>query len=149
MLAMPHLTFPLSADGPILEVMVSLPGHQLAALLKTGAPFPQPLTLRGLIDSGTDATAINPRVAQQLGLTLRTTASTLTAAGSVIVNLYEVSLTISGPKGAAGPMLVRPNLVVTELAAPLTNLDVLVGRDILDECLFQLDGPGKQFLLGF
>src|SRR5438093_852397 len=73
----------------------------------------------------------------------------LTASGSVNVRLFEVSLTISGPKGAAGPMFVRPTLVVTELAVLLANLDGLIGRDILAECLFLLDGPGAQFLLGF
>jgi len=139
----------MSADGPTLPVMVSLPRNQLAVLQLAGAPFPQPLTLLGLIDTGTDVTAIDPRRVQQLGLVLQARRLTQTAAGSVHVNLYKLSLTISGPKGAAGPMLVRPTLVVTELAAPLTNLDILVGRDVLDECLFQLDGPGKQFLLGF
>jgi hypothetical protein len=144
-----HLTFAASADGPTLEVVVSLAGQQLAALQQRGAAFPRALTLRALIDTGTDVTAIDPRVVQQLALALRTTASTQTAAGSVNVNLYEVSLTIAGPKGAAGPMLVRPTLLVTELAVPLPNLDALVGRDVLNECLFQLDGPGGQFLLAF
>jgi predicted aspartyl protease len=146
---MPHLTFPTTADGPTLEVMVSLGGQQLAAIQKAGAAFPRALPLRALIDTGTDVTAIDPRVVRQLGLALRTTASTQTAAGLVSVNLYEVSLTITGPRGAAGPALVRPTLVVTELAVPLPNLDVLIGRDVLDEGLFLLDGPSGWFLLGF
>ncbi|HYT91618.1 MAG TPA: aspartyl protease family protein [Gemmataceae bacterium] len=146
---MPHLTFPTTADGPTLEVVVSLAGHQLAALQQAGAPFPRALPLRGLIDTGTDVTAIAPRVVQQLGLISRLRASTQTAAGQVKVNLYEVSLTIAGPKVAAGPILVRPTLLVTELAVPLSNLEILVGRDVLDECLFGLDGPGGSFLLGF
>jgi hypothetical protein len=146
---MPHLTFPTSAAGPTLEVVLSLAGQQLAALQQVGSAFPRPLALRALIDTGTDVTAIDPRVVQQLGLALRATASTQPAGGSVSVNLYEVSLSISGLRGAAGPMLVRPTLLVTELAVPLSNLHVLVGRDVLDECLFQLDGPGGQFLLAF
>ncbi len=46
-------------------------------------------------------------------------------------------------------MLVRPTLVVTELATPLPMIDALIGRDVLAECLFLLDGPRNDFLLAF
>jgi hypothetical protein len=45
-------------------------------------------------------------------------------------------------------MYVRPYLMVTELGTSLPNLEALIGRDILRECLFQQDGPGDDFLLG-
>src|SRR5262249_15694248 len=122
---------------------------QLAALQQVGAPFPRALLLRGLIDTGTNITAIDPQVVQQLGLILRGSLPTQTAAGSISVNLYEISLSISGPKGAAGPMLVRPTLLVSELPSPLSDLQILVGRDVLKEYLFGQDGPGDTFLLGF
>jgi hypothetical protein len=146
---MPHLNFPTSADGPTLEVVVSLAGQQLAALQQAGAAFPRALPLRALIDTGSDVTAVDPHFLQQLGAVSRLRASTHTAAGQIKVNLYEISLTISGPSGPAGPVYVRPTLLVTELAVALPNINALVGRDVLDECLFLLDGPGRQFLLGF
>jgi hypothetical protein len=67
----------------------------------------------------------------------------------VKVNLFEVGLTISGQAGKAGPMLVRDQLIVMELTQALPNIDVLIGRDILNDCLFILDGPGRQFTLAF
>jgi hypothetical protein len=65
------------------------------------------------------------------------------------VNLFEVGLTILGPAGKAGPMLVRDQLIAMELTQALPNIDALIGRDILNDCLFILDGPGKQFTLAF
>jgi hypothetical protein len=31
----------------------------------------------------------------------------------------------------------------------LPDIELLIGRDVLSECLFQLDGPGSQFLLAW
>jgi hypothetical protein len=146
---MPHLTFPMSPDGPVLEVVVALDTNKIAVRQQAGAAVPLPLPIRALIDTGTDVTAIAPRVLRQLGLAPLYTASTLTAGGQVGVDLFEVSLVITGPKGTAGPMYVRPYLLATELPVPLPNIEALIGRDILAECLFQLDGPGANFLLAW
>jgi hypothetical protein len=75
--------------------------------------------------------------------------TTQTAGGQVHVNLYRVSLSVLGPTGARSPMLVQPDLVVSELVVQLPNVDVLIGRDVLDECLFIHNGPAQQFILGF
>jgi hypothetical protein len=40
-------------------------------------------------------------------------------------------------------------LIVAELTQALPNIDALIGRDILNDCLFILDGPGQQFTLAF
>ncbi len=139
----------MSPDGPALGVMIGAEGAQIAALQRAHAPIPRPLQVRGLIDSAADLTAVAPRVLHQLGVIPAARVSTLTAAGSIHVNLFKVSLTISGPKGAAGPMLVRSTLLVSELATALPSIEALIGLDILTECLFGIDGPGEHFLLGF
>jgi hypothetical protein len=146
---MPHLSFPMSPDGPALLVVVALHANEIAIRQHAGAAVPLPLQVRALIDTGTDVTALAPRVRQLLGLAPVLSTSTLTAGGQVTVDLFEVSVVITGPKGTAGPMYVRPYLLVTELATPLPNLEVLIGRDILAECLFQQDGPGANFLLAW
>ena len=139
----------MSPDGPALEVVIGPEGAQIAALQQAGTPIPKPLQVRGLIDSAADMTAVAPRVLHHLGVIPTARVSTLTAAGSIHVNLFKVSLTISGPKGGAGPMFVKSTLLVTELATALPNIEALIGLDVLAECLFLLDGPGQQFLLGF
>jgi hypothetical protein len=146
---MPHLTFATSTDGPALEVVVALDANKIAARQQAGVVVPLPLPIRALIDTGTDVTALAPRVLQHIGLAPVRSVPTLTAGGQVSVDLFEVSLVITGPSGPVGPMYVRPFLQVTELATPLPNIEALIGRDILAECLFQLDGPGAHFLLGW
>jgi hypothetical protein len=146
---MPHFSFPLSPDGLIVQAVFGLNGRDTATLVRTGQPIPRPVQVRALLDNGTDATAIAPHVFQRLGLTSRVSGSTQTAAGPVQVNVYRVSLTIAGPAGITGPVLALPELLASELAAALPNIDALIGMDVLRQCLLVLDGPGQQFLLGF
>ncbi len=146
---MAQLVFPLSPDGPTLEVVIGLPGASLAALQSSGQAMPLPVRARALLDTGCDVTAVAPWVHLQQNLPLYGRAGTQTAGGSVKVNVYQVSLSISGSAGAAGPMFVRPTLLVTELAHVPPDLDVLVGLDILFEIVTLIDGPGRQFSVTF
>jgi hypothetical protein len=146
---MPHFTFPLSPDGMIVQAMFGLNGAATAALVQTGQPVARPIQVRSLLDNGTDATAIAPHVFQKLGLKSQVSGTSQTAAGQVTVNLYRVSLGITGPAGGTGSALVLPDLLVSELTATLPNIDALIGMDVLRQCLLVLDGPGQQFILGF
>jgi hypothetical protein len=66
---MPQLVFPLGADGPKLEVLIGLPGKEIARLHAAGQPILAPIRARALLDSGCDVTAIVASIALQLGLT--------------------------------------------------------------------------------
>jgi hypothetical protein len=146
---MPHIKFALSADGMALQAMIGLNGPDTIALVQAGQPVPRPVQVRALIDPGSDRTAAAPQVFQQLGLVPFISGTCHRTAGSVNVNLYRVSLTISDPGPKTGPTLALSDLLVSEFAAPLPNIDTLIGMDLLHECLLVLDGPGQQFLLGF
>jgi hypothetical protein len=132
---MEHLTFPFGADGLKMEVLIGLDSHATAKLHAAGRPVTRPVRARGLLDTGTDATAVAPWVFRQLGLRRQRVATTHTASGRVRVAVYQVSLTISGSGAAGSPMFVRPTLLVTELAAALSDFDVLVGMDIMSTCI--------------
>ena len=149
LLRMPHLTFPLSSDGMIVEAVFGLHGPKTAELVQAGQPVPSPIQVRALLDNGSDTTAIASSIVQKLGLEVMIPASSQTASGKVEVNLYRVSLSISGPAGGVGPVLVISDLVVSELTALLPNIDALIGMDVFRECLLILNGPAQQFILGF
>jgi hypothetical protein len=106
-----------------------------------------PIPVQGIIDTGTDVTAVAAHLLGQLGLVPVTGTTTHTASGSVRVDLYEISLSVQGSLPATGLLIVRPSLIVMELKAIPPNVDLLLGRDVLDECLFFYDGPGRQFIL--
>jgi hypothetical protein len=89
-------------------------------------------------------------VVSHFGLRRVLTSSTTTVAGAAPADLYRVSLSFSASLGKSPLMFIRPMLLVMELPTPLpNNIEVLVGRDILDECLFIADGPRRQFTLSW
>jgi len=51
--------------------------------------------------------------------------------------------------GPGGILFTHPELTVMELRTPLDGFDVLVGLDMLPECMLILNGPQKQFTLAF
>ena len=144
---MPHLTFITSQDGLALNVMIGLNGADTASLVNQGKPVPTPILVRAILDSGTDATCVAPRILRNLGLTLLVQKSTLTVSGPLPVDLYEVSLSIPKAGGLTGPLLVLDQLVVMELPYPIPNIEVLIGNDILSQCLLIVDGPRGEFTI--
>ncbi len=145
---MPYFTYPLSPEGPVVPALIGLNDQDTAALVRAGQPVPRPVSVRALLDTAADGTCIPARVAQQLGLSPRTQVTMHTASGSHQVNTYEISLSVVGPPGSAGGLLVWPALAATELTVSLPNIDVLIGLDVLRESLFLLNGPAGQFILG-
>jgi hypothetical protein len=146
---MPHVTFPATADGLVVDVLIGLPGSAMQSLQQSGQSIPPPLLIRGLLDTGADATALSAACAQRLGLSPIARVSTQTAAGSVIVDQFEISFSISAPHRTGGVLSVRPDLRVTQWLNPSPGLDALVGMDVLSEGLLIFDGPGRQFTLAF
>jgi hypothetical protein len=146
---MPHFTFPITRDGYTLDVLIGLKATLVRSLLASGQPIPPPLSARALLDTASDKTAVAVRLLRQLGITPRGPVRTQTAGGTVLVQLYEVSLSIPNPTGARTPMLTHPELVVTEFLHAPPQIDVLIGLDVLNACLTVIDGPGGRFTLGF
>jgi hypothetical protein len=146
---MPHFTFPITKDGCTLGVLIGLRATDTHALLAAGQPIPPPLQARALLDTATDKTAVSVRLLQQLGIPALAPVETRTAGGLVIVQLYEISLSVPNPSGARTPMLVHEELLVTEFLHAPPQIDVLIGLDVLNECLVVIDGPGGRFTLGF
>jgi hypothetical protein len=146
---MPHFTFPITKDGCTLDVQIGLGAVEMRAAQAAGQPLLAPLGVRAVLDTGSDKTAVAVRLLQQLGTTPVGRARTHTATGRVRVRLYEVSLSVPNPTGARTPMLVRPQWRVPEFLHPPPDIAVLIGMDLVRECLWILDGPGGIFTLGF
>lgn len=146
---MPSLTFPVTVDGLAVSVLIGLDGNASHARLAKGQPILPPVKANGLLDTGCNVTAVAAPVLQQLALPQATTGTTQTAGGTVNVQLYSVSLSIYAANQPGLPTLVYPTLLVSELTTTLTNVDVLVGLDVLLGCRLFLDGPARQFTLDF
>ena len=64
---MPQLTFPITADGLSVDVRVTLDPASLASLHGGGQPVPSSIPGKGLIDTGTDITAVALRFSSNWG----------------------------------------------------------------------------------
>jgi hypothetical protein len=144
-----QLTFLISQDGLALELRVGLPASELQAKLALGQPFLAATPVRALIDTGADRTAVSPGALARLGLVSSGRIEMVTASGSVMVNRYEISLSIFGPAGIAGPALVRPTWLVTDFVQPLPGVEALIGMDLIGEIILTVNGPGRTFRLDF
>ena len=147
---MATLIFPIQSDGLICDVLIGLDGLATAVLAVAGQPILAPILCRGLIDTGSDITCVNSAVLRRLGLNKPSVqATTQTVRGSAHVDLFEVSVNVLDLRHPSGPKLILPTLRIMEPPNPMTNLDVLIGLDVLLTARLLLDGPRREFTLEF
>jgi hypothetical protein len=144
---MPKLVFPVHVDGLAVDVLIGLDGATTAAQLAAGRPFSPPIRARGEIDTGCNVTAVSAAILQRLRVPVQYQTTTQTAAGTLAVDVFEVSVGIRDFADPMGPELVEPTMAVMELKTTLATVDVLIGLDFLLGCRFVLDGPGRLFSL--
>jgi hypothetical protein len=145
---MAQLTFPTAADGLWVDVRINLDRAALQSLQSTGQPMPNSIQAKGLIDTGSDISAVAASILQQLGVPVYGQARTQGIAGPVPVRVFKVALFILDLRQRHLPWLVEPDLVVMELPSA-TAAEVLIGLDILLGCKLIVDGPGGLFTLEF
>ena len=146
--SVPHLTLSLSAGGPILDLAIGVSRPRSQALQKANQPVPNPVRIRGLIDTGASGTCVDPVCLASLGLGPTGQVQIHTpSTGSTpqLRNQYDVSI-----------ILIHPNLVLQiheqpAIASTLQTqgIQALIGRDVLARCLFVYDGAMNLFMLAF
>jgi hypothetical protein len=144
---MPKLVFSVLPDGLVVDVVVGLDGDTVAAQVAAGQPVAAPVLAIGEIDTGSNITAVSSAILRRLGVPVQHQTTTLTPAGLLAVNVFEVSVGIRNLADPSGGQLVEPKLAVMELTTVLPQTEVLIGLDFLLGCKFLLDGPSRQFSL--
>src|SRR5712692_2372765 len=97
---MPYLNTPTDAKGPLVNVLIEVSAPRAMALRTAGQVVPQPVPLRGLIDTGADCTFVDTRHIPFLSQ--QTPAIVLVGDGKggfTYAAQYDVSLTIVHPSG--------------------------------------------------
>jgi hypothetical protein len=129
---MPHTTLTIGPDGPAIDVTVGVGPTIWQGLAGQGNPPPPPLTLRSLIDTGSDLTAIHPKILQQFGGSPVSSAR-IRRPGQVgyrIAPLFEIRLSIGGLIPGASWIPMR----VAGVAPSTPTVLALIGRDVLEHC---------------
>lgn len=146
---MATLTFPVSQAGLEVAVLVGLDGQASTALHAVGLSIPPPVLVRGLLDTGSNATSVAPWILKKLGLGSGSIGFTQTASGIVKVYIHHVSIGILDPTQPASPNFALPTVLVSELPSLLPDADVLIGLTALLECNLLLEGPRRRFTIDF
>ncbi|MBI3822981.1 MAG: hypothetical protein HY289_09935 [Planctomycetes bacterium] len=141
---MAALTFPIGKDGLMVPVFVGLKGEVVADLVAKGLPIPPPIECRGVVDTGSSATAVVPWVLKGLGLGQGIPAKSQTVAGEVGTFVHWISLSVLDPN-TGRPAYTMPTVLVSELKDDFSIAEVLIGLNALTECNLLLEGPAQQF----
>jgi hypothetical protein len=143
------LRVPISVDGPVVDLGIWIPLAMSHALLAHGRPIPPPQTIRALIDTGANRTAIHPSA---LALIVSSPTGTIlvrrpgSPAAAARVNLHDVRLAFGG--AIVSPMRGRPVEIESAAVVPADpGVLALIGRDMLAHCQFIYDGPKGDLLL--
>lgn len=145
---MANLTFAVSKNGLIAPVLIGLKAETVTQLHTKGQPIPSSVMCRGLVDTGSNSSAVAPWIIQQLGLGPGIPAKTQTASGVADVEVHFVSLAVLNPHQGQ-PDFTIPTVMVSTLATKLDEADVLIGLDVLLECNIFLEGPLRRFTFAF
>jgi hypothetical protein len=144
---MPQLTFPITADGLEVDVLVNLEASALLPLRASGQSCP-PLAGSGALDTGSNISGVSPSLLQALGIRSVSTSSTVGIGGFYPVQLYRVSLHICDAQNLTLPWFSHASLLVMGLPSWVT-CDALIGVDILLMCRTIVDGPAGKFTIEF
>lgn len=145
---MPLITLDILPFGPVIDILVGVTKPRAEMLKKDGKTEPQPVQVRGLVDTGASCTAIDPDVLKQLGLDPKGTTQIQTPSTGKLphtCNQYDVSLYLPHPS-----VVFRiPALPVIESCLSNQGIGALIGRDVLANCFLFYNGAVNRFALAF
>ena len=145
---MPHINVMIGSDGAVIDAAVAVGQVWREELVLRGKAPPPPVTVRALIDTGADITAIHPRILQQFGGrpigSARIRRPGL-GSGYELAPLYEVQLSIGG----ANPGIPWIAARVAGVPPSTRTVLALMGRDILRQCTMFYNGPRGELTLSY
>jgi predicted aspartyl protease len=145
---MPFLTVPIGAEGVLVDIFIALSTPRIDALKAAGMPFPPPEKAKALIDTGASISSISPQIAKSLGLIptgITAICSATTGVAPQSSNLYDVCLAFVQP--SIKVLGVTISVIEVDIFTP--GVEVLLGRDMLRQCLCIYDGHSSTFTLAF
>lgn len=134
----------LTKLGALISSEVSVPSKLAAALQNDGKKVPDPINVPALFDTGASKTAVDKDILDKLGIPTVGQTSISTPSGTHPQALYPVKLEFPGSPIPA----IEFNSVVS---CNLKGFDaaILIGRDIICQCIFILNGPAGHYSISF
>jgi hypothetical protein len=153
---MPILSLPLNTLGPLthfatVDVLIAVRPSRAGQLRRAGRPVPSPVEAVAMLDTGASFTLVDTPLLTALGLTTAVNSQQIVVGSgpSFSCDEFNVSFTIVHPKSGPRQNLVLPNVPVLSAAISNLGVGVVIGCDILRNCLLSYDGPGGRFVLAY
>ncbi len=148
------LTVPILPEGVLVDVLIGLDAGKVQQLRQAGQPVPGPISATAIIDCGAQVTCLETRLLAQMVAgclaPVRHGFVNVPAAGGVLpTSEYAVSLTIVPSSSKLREQLVFRRLPIMEIALEKLGYQMLIGRDVLDQCLHVYNGPERSFTLAY
>lgn len=132
----------LQALGPVVDMRVWIGTPVEEALKKSGDSLPDPVLVKGMIDTGATGTVIQPEIAKKLGLQ-PVGVVTISTPSSENVPCYQYSVRLIFPSN----VIVEAIAIETPLKGQ--HIQCLIGRDVLAHGILVYTGYINQFSLSF
>jgi hypothetical protein len=145
------VTGTLTPDGAVVDLLVGVSANRRQRLVSVGFAVPTPVALRAQIDTGSFVTGMLPAVFDQLGIqpfrvvAVRTPSTT--PGNPFHCEQFDVSLAlVSGMDRVELPSVW---VIASPDFQPHEGVQAIIGRDVLDRCVFTYAGPHRSFTLAF
>jgi hypothetical protein len=146
---MPTLTGPIVADGSLVNILVGVSEARRQALRRVGFPLPTPSPIRVLLDTGSFITVAASQAIAPLGVTHYDQRQFFTSSAGLTPytrDVYDLSVTLLDDNGAT--LYYWPSVdVIPGVFPPTDQVQGVIGRDLLDDCVFTYDGKRRTFTL--
>ena len=149
---MPCVAGAIDSPGAIFSVVVKVSGPRERELKSVGAAVPQPLILKGMIDTGASCSCVDPNSILALGLLPRARVVCVTPStdeNGTTVDQYEIGVALASISTQGQGFVSFPSILAVGANLSHQGFDILIGRDILSHCLLVYDGRRNQFTLAY
>ena len=143
------MTVPITPLGPVTLIGVGVSQVRRKALQLINREFPARRAASALLDTGSSGTMVDSAIISTLGLAPRDTTRLITpSTGSKAVDLYVYDLSIWLLGSQPGDTLeILTQAIGTNLKRH--GVGMLLGRDILADCIMLYNGASKTCTLSF
>jgi hypothetical protein len=148
----PYFTRQVAPNGSLLVIaLIGVSQARRTALTQAGQIIPSQVQVQALIDTGASCCCVDPSVVTQLMLspTGSSPVNTPTTGNTpATADEYDVSMMIPTAQNMAPLFHHTIPILCVELLQP-QGFHVIIGRDVLRECLLSCDGRNGIFTLAF
>lgn len=144
------ITSPITDEGAVLTVLVGVSANRQRMLEKMSFPVPVPVQVKALLDTGSSDSAFQASVFKALQLTPigKMYISTPSTDPSALhdADTFDVSVTFRSGNQTILIESIQP-FVTNGFDPTVETAQALIGRDILNRCVFNYNGQTRQFAL--